>query len=381
MAKNGLKNVENMKARMREVKSLLKVSLILNSTLHLEEVVETVIDQAMSVLEAEAGTLWLITEDGGHMEPLLARGPRADALKGMRLKRGEGLAGQVTESGKPVLVSDVRKSKQWASRFDSSTGFETRSLLCVQLKSKNKILGCLQFLNKTKGRKFKENDLRLCKAFASQAAVVIDNSILFTNQRRLFMSFIKTLSSALDARDSYTMGHSARVSEYSLLIGERYGLSKNELDLLEQAALLHDIGKIGVRDNVLLCPGPLSDEAFQQMRTHPVIGARIISQMEPESLITEIREGALHHQEKYDGTGYPGKLSGEDIPLFGRIIAIADTFDAITTDRPYRKGKSFEEAAAEIKRCSGRHFDPVLAEIFVEEIIPELNKAKGLKAM
>lgn len=357
--------------------SLFKVGLILNSTLRLEEVVEIVIDQAMVVLEAEAGTLWLLEEDGEHLVPLVARGPKANSLKGLCLMRGEGLAGMVADTAEPVLVSAVRKDPRWARRFDTATGFETRTLLCVPLVSRGKNLGCLQLLNKTRGRNFNDDDLKLCLAFASQAAIVIENSFLYTNQKKLFISLIKTLASVLDARDSTTRGHSERVSKYSLLLARKLGFDMAELETVEQAALLHDIGKIGLRDSVLLCPGPLNEEKKEQIRAHPSIGAQIIEQMEPKPMAGKILEGVLYHQERYDGTGYPTGIKGDEIPLIARIIAIADAFDAITSDRPYRDGKGFEEAVEEIKQCAGTQFDPALSKIFIEVIQEYVGAGEG----
>jgi len=163
----------------------------------------------------------------------------------------------------------------------------------------------------------------------------------------------------------FRSGHSERVSKYSLLIGKELGLTAEELEILERAALLHDIGKIGIRDEVLLYQGPLDDHKWKIMRSHPEIGAHILATVRPRHLAEKIQEGALYHQEKYDGSGYPKGIKDDEIPLFARIIAVADAFDAITTDRPYRKGASFSEALAEIKRCAGSHFDPRIVDAFI----------------
>jgi len=188
--------------------------------------------------------------------------------------------------------------------------------------------------------------------------------LLFANQEKLMISLIRALSSALDARDPYTRGHSERVSKLALLIARGIEMSYQQQEILQQAALLHDVGKIGIRDDVLLEPGPLDDRKWEIMKSHPVIGAQIIEQIEPKSVMRQIYEGVMYHQEKYDGTGYPKGLRGKEIPLVARIIAIADAFDAMTSDRPYRKGKSPREALEEIQRCAGKHFDPQLVEVF-----------------
>lgn len=323
-----------------------------------------VLDQAMETLQAEAGSLWLFTEDGTELLPLVARGPKADGLKGLRLKRNEGLAGQVASSMEPLLISDVGADPRWAKRFDDATGFVTRSLLCVPMINKGKSIGCLQLINKQGGRLFSDRDLYLFMSLAGQSAVVIENSQLYSRLDLLLVSLIRTLSSALDARDPYTRGHSERVSQYSVAIAKGMGLTQEELDSIEKVALLHDIGKIGVRDHVLLQQGPLNDEQWAMMKSHTTIGARILEIIEPRSLVGEWFKGALFHQERFDGRGYPQGLAGGDIPLVARIIAVADTLDAMTTDRPYRKGMSFAEAAAEIERCSASQFDPEAVRAF-----------------
>lgn len=356
--------VKELQQRIDELEKLLRVSMVLNSSLRLEDVLVMVLEQAMDTLQAEAGTLWLFTEDGTELLPLVAKGPKADALKGLRLKRKEGLAGQVADSMEPVLVSDVTNDPRWAKRFDDATGFVTRSILCVPMINKNKSIGCLQLINKQGGQLFTERDLHLSMSLAGQSAVVIENSQLYSRLDLLLTSLIRTLSSALDARDPYTQGHSERVSKYSVAIANHMGIPAEELDNIEKIALLHDIGKIGVRDNVLLQQGPLNDEQWEMMKSHTTVGARILNSIEPKSLVGDWMKGALYHQERYDGKGYPHGIAGDEIPLVARIIAVADTLDAMTTDRPYRKGRSFQEAYEEIRRCSGSQFDPEVVAAF-----------------
>lgn len=350
--------------RIHKLQALLEISRELNSYLQPEDLVQLVLEKAMEVAAAEAGTLWLVGEDG-YIAPLVARGPRADGLKGLRLAPGEGLAGQVVARNQPSLVEDVTRDPAWASRFDQTTGFITRSLLCVPLRAREKVIGCLQLINKTTGNGlFNPEDLDLALAFAGHAAIALENSRLYSQLHTLLHSLITALTSSLDARDPYTRGHSERVARYSLMAGRELGLTAEELESLERAALLHDLGKIGIRDHVLLQEGPLDKDKWEIMKTHPQIGARILEDVAPRSLVRDIYAGALYHQEKYDGTGYPQGLKREEIPLVGRIISVADTFDAITTDRPYRKGAPLPEALAEIRRFAGVQFDPQVAAAF-----------------
>jgi len=190
------------------------------------------------------------------------------------------------------------------------------------------------------------------------------------------MSVIRSLVLALDSRDPYTAGHSSRVALYSLWIARELGMDAEEAKLFYEVALMHDIGKIGVPDRVLLKTDSLNGEEFQVMISHTTIGARILSKMEPEHRMLQATEVAKYHHEKMDGTGYPEGLRGEQIPYLARIVAVADAFDAMTTDRPYAKGRSYREGVEELIRCKGTHFDPHVVEAF-EKVMKERHYLAG----
>ncbi|MCI3927188.1 HD domain-containing protein [Paenibacillus sp. TRM 82003] len=184
--------------------------------------------------------------------------------------------------------------------------------------------------------------------------------------KQLLESYFATLAAALDARDPYTAGHSLRVAQYAMTIGRRVALTDEELEQLNKCALLHDIGKIGVRDAVLLKDGKLTDEEFSSIKQHPVLGEQILQSVEPKEAMAPLLPGVRSHHERYDGRGYPDGLAGDDIPLFGRIIAVADAYDAMTSDRPYRKGMSVEKAMSILEegketQWDGRFVEPFLA--------------------
>lgn len=198
------------------------------------------------------------------------------------------------------------------------------------------------------------------------------------NNLLLLNSFLTVLSTTLDARDPYTYGHSARVADFSRKIGMEMGLPEYEVDLLFKTALLHDIGKIGVPDRVLLKDGKLTDEEFAYIKAHPVIGEKILKQVQPISEIQQLLPGVRSHHERLDGKGYPDQLKGDDIPLFGRIIAVADSYDAMTSDRPYRKGMPHPKALAILLEGRGTQWDPEIVNAFIrcvgeaveEEVLP-----------
>jgi HD-GYP domain-containing protein (c-di-GMP phosphodiesterase class II) len=188
-----------------------------------------------------------------------------------------------------------------------------------------------------------------------------------------YESTLQALSRALDTRDAETEEHSQRVKRYTELIGRRFGLPDEEIAHLCRGAMLHDIGKIGVPDAILLKPAPLSASEIEAMRKHPTIGYTMIAHI---PFLAKAAEIVLYHHESYDGTGYPSRLAGEEIPLGARIFAVVDTLDAMTSDRPYRKAVTFEEALAEIQRERGRQFDPVIVDSLLAVSISELVRCR-----
>jgi len=356
--------ITGLKSKITELESFLEVSISLNRTLDFEKSIAVVLDQSLQFMKAEAGTMWLLSEDREYLVPVLARGSKSDLLQGLRLRYGEGLAGQVVESREPVLINDVRKDERWAGHFDDKTGFVTRTMLAVPLMLDQEAIGCLQLINKKEGRLFTGADLSVCIDLCRYTAQIIENSRKFTHQNLFWDSLLKNLVAAIDSRDAYNKGHSERVSRYARVIGEKLEMSSTRLEILEKAALLHDVGKVCIPDQVLLQTVSLGSDKLELIKKYPVIGAQIIYQVEPHYMAKQIWEGVLYHREKFDGTGYPTGLKGNEIPRFARIIAIADHFDNLTVDRHYCQGKEKEAAILELKRFSGTYFDPVLVDIF-----------------
>lgn len=198
---------------------------------------------------------------------------------------------------------------------------------------------------------------------------------------QLLESYFTTLAAALDARDPYTAGHSLRVAQYSEQIAILSGMSSEQVVLLRKSALLHDIGKIGVRDSVLLKDGKLTDEEFEQIKMHPVMGEEILKQIQPAAPIAPLLPGVRSHHERYDGRGYPDGLAGTDIPLFGRIIAVADAYDAMTSDRPYRQGMPVSKALSILEDGKGTQWDPVFSTLFVEWMKEQEQRKDGAEPL
>jgi HD-GYP domain-containing protein (c-di-GMP phosphodiesterase class II) len=274
--------------------------------------------------------------------------------------------------GEQLLTAMMhRKSPMLVNKLAGDRGYHwlagsASRLIAVPLLRGDQVLGCLFGLDKV-GGDFDSVDTKLLMAIANESAIYLENAMLFGDAHDLLMGMLHSLTSAVDAKDAYTCGHSERVALLARRLGMKLGLPDQEIEKLYMAGLLHDVGKIGVPESVLQKSGKLTVEEFELIKKHPEIGARILADVKQ---MEEVMPGVMHHHERYDGRGYPAGLAGKDIPCMGRIICLADCFDAMTSSRTYRKALPLEMALAEIRRCAGTQFDPALAEVFLQ-IKPE----------
>ncbi len=344
-----------------KVSTLLEINRILNSSLEAKTVRKRAMEAVVKLLSCETGSLYLIDEQRGELYFEVALGERADTIKEIRLKIGEGVAGWVAQTGESALIADTEKDPRWARNFDKKSKFHTRNMVTVPVRSKGKIIGVLQALNKLAGKVFDREDLKLMQSLSDQVAIALDNAFLYEDQRRTFFQTAEALALAIEKRDIYTGGHTKRVRDYSVAIGEEMELTGEEREKLELAAILHDIGKIGIEDRILRKPGKLDDEEFAQMRSHAEQGWEILSHIKS---LEGVSPGTRYHHERMDGKGYPLKLTGSQIPLLARIIAVADTWDAMTSDRPYRSALEESRALEELWQNRHKQFAPEAVEAF-----------------
>ncbi len=361
-------------SRAQRLSTIYEVGSLMSSITDMRGLMDHIIKLATRVTEAEAGSLLLYDNERNELYFEIATGAVGKSLVGKRIGLGQGVAGTVALECKPVIVSPEIKSDMVDRSFDKKVGFKTMSMLAVPLRVKEKLIGVLEVVNKESRAGFNIDDQELLMTLGTQVAVAIANAQLYDEMGQLFVQMVQSLSSAIDAKDRYTHGHSHRVTEFSLAIAEELKLAGETKDTLQLSALLHDIGKLGIPEEILCKPSRLTKEEFEVIKTHPIIGTRIIEPIKP---LQKILPGMRHHHERYDGRGYPDGLQGKEIPLFGRIIAVADTYDAMTSDRSYRKGLSADIALEEIQTCAGTQFDPMVVEAFFQMVTKgRINKKK-----
>lgn len=355
-----------LKEKINEISALYKVGQVVASTLKLfgkNGLLDRIMNMVREVMNSEACSILLKDEKKDELYFEIGQGEKGEVIKEIRLKIGQGIAGWVAKTGKSCIVPDTSKDNRFFKGADKKTEFKTRSIIAVPLKIKGKIIGVIEVLNKKGETTYTNNDLELLEAISQLVVNSIDNAKLYHSIKRLYKSTIQVLANAMDSKDPYTHGHSRRVARYSVMIAREMGLPDNEQEDIYFAALLHDIGKIGIRDNILCKPGKLTDEEYRIIKEHPVISAQIL---EPVEFLKDKIPMVKHHHERYDGRGYPDGLKGENIPLGARIITVADSFDAMTSDRSYRRRMDFNRAIEELKNCSGAQFDPEIVDLFVK---------------
>jgi HD-GYP domain-containing protein (c-di-GMP phosphodiesterase class II) len=230
--------------------------------------------------------------------------------------------------------------------------------MCVPVRTTDQILGVL-YVDSHSTYEFSESELELVAAIGNQAGIAVHRARLLAEVEHLFLDVTKAIAAIIDAKDGYTHRHSERVAAFAVRLAQELGVAPDHLSVIELSALLHDLGKIGVPDAILNKPGKLTEEELEEMRRHPAHGAAILANIQSPK-IAELLPGVKYHHERWDGTGYPDGLKGEEIPLLGRILSVADFLDALTSDRAYRKGLCFDEVLELIQEQSGRAFDPTV---------------------
>lgn len=352
---------ESLTKKVLELATLYEMSRALGSTLDLETLLDSVLDSAMRIFNVELGYVTLRDRESGQLAVRSLRGPSAARPDEAAVRAS--MSEWVVREGRPLIFNPPRAGEEPNGRVDSVSG--ALAALCVPLVSNDGTVGAITVGSRDPQHRFTSDDVRLLATIANHVTIAIGNIDLFSTLQDAYLATVRALAAAVDAKDPYTRGHSDRVAQYAVAIGESMALAPEQRTALEMAAYLHDIGKIGISEEILLKPGKLSDEEMGQMRHHPLIGANILK---PIAFPWPIAPVVRHHHEHYDGRGYPAGLKGEEIPLLARVLTVADAYEAMVSDRPYRRGRSEEDAILELRRCSGTHFDPRIVDAFIRVI-------------
>lgn len=357
-----------------------------------EDLLHSILNDAVSVLEAQRGAIVLAEGPenklklkaiaSGKNEPRAVVGGRGEA--GGRFQFSQSLANRCVSRGESILCHSVEEDPELAMAKSIAEG-AMASVLCVLLRTPRKRLGILHLDRSPWQKPFTMDDLHLADALAANVSSGIECAQLLRKQRDLFLDTITVLAQAVELKDEYTGGHIYRVTTYSTLLAEKLEMSEQELDLIRIGTPLHDIGKIGIADAILTKPDKLTPEEFEAMKLHTVKGAEIVNTVpDLRPIIPIVRS----HHERWDGRGYPDGLGGDAIHPLARVVGLADAFDAMTSDRPYRKGMAASVAFAEIEKMSGKQFDPVFAGAFLalrdalqEEMQTQANAAHSTRKL
>ncbi len=320
---------------------------------------DLIVEITANALGAKAGILMVLDEARQELYIKSASGIK-EKFKNMRFAVGEEGPGWVALHRKPLLIPSLDDGTA-----GSEEGIFVPPLLCAPMLYQNRLIGVLAVTGKYSGGSFSEDELLIISNLASQTAVALENERLNKSAEETYVGTVSALAMAVEARDPHSRGHSDRVSQYAVKAAQKLNLEAGIINDIKNAGELHDVGKIGISDSILKKPGPLTPDEWQIMYRHPVIGEGILKPVRSLSRLCGI---IRHHHECMDGSGYPDGLKGEDIPIGARIMAVADSFDAMTSDRPYRKALSTEEAKQELLKYAGSRYDRKVVEAFLSVI-------------
>ncbi len=352
--------------------SLLRVGQAMAAERDLDKLLTLIKAETEFALGADRCTVFLYDRDQNELWSKVATG--LDTSEEIRFPAHLGLAGYVVKTGEVLNIKDAYEDPRFNKEIDKKTGYRTQNILCMPMRNRRmEIIGVFQVLNK-RATHFDKVDEDLLTAISTNAGVAIENATLAKEMKVSFDSFVKTLSSTIDARDPITAGHSERVAEYSVLLGEEMELQTADLEAIKYASLLHDIGKIGIREDILKKDGRLTEKEYRHIQKHVYYTHEILKNVHFERHLQLVPEIAASHHEKMDGSGYHRGLKGNEIMLSGRILAISDVFDAITSRRHYRNRMAFDKVLTIMKRDAGSHFDPECVDGFFNIPLHRLSR-------
>jgi len=352
----------------QETEFIFKLHEYFATTFEKEKIIKHIVERVANFLYVDKAILLLLDKEKNEFVIASGIGLDRSTVDNFSLAYPQSVSGYVIEGGNTIVVNDFEK-EPYLKKINKEPYFKKSFMVApVVFKGasyQKEILGALIVCDKKSQRPFAEKEKEFLTNIARVSAVVIKNSQLNEQMQEDYIKTISALALALDARDPYTRWHSENVTRYSVEIARAMELSFSYIETVRRAALLHDIGKIGIPDSILLKQGKLTDEEYEQIKLHPVKGERIIKSL---PFLKEVASLVRHHHERYDGGGYPDGISGKKIEVGAMILAVADSFDAMTSDRPYRKALSLEEAINQLKANKGKQFSPLVVDCFLKVI-------------
>jgi HD-GYP domain-containing protein (c-di-GMP phosphodiesterase class II) len=336
---------------------------------NLDNVLTLMADMGKEIVVADRCTVWLLDSQRGELWTKVAHG-----VSELRIPFGAGLAGHSIATGEPIFIDDAYTNIPYrevlvngALKTDQITGYSTKAMMVIPFRNNSgEIMGCYQAINKmTPSQVFSDKDLRNLTLAASYSGKSIESAMLAEEIEETQKEIIFTMGEIGESRSKETGNHVKRVAEYSYILAQALGMSQADCELLKMASPMHDIGKVAIPDSVLKKPGKLTEEEYDIMKTHTDIGYNLLKNSKRHILKTAAIVAEQHH-EKWNGKGYPHGLSGEDIHIFGRITGIADVFDALASDRVYKKAWELDRILNLFKEERGHHFDPAVVDAFME---------------
>jgi len=365
---NSMKLYEQTANQLERLEALREIDIAISSSLDLRLTLRTVLEQVIKQLGVDAADVLLVKPGTGYLDHIASQGFRMPTIKTTSLRLGEGLAGKAAINREIIHIEDLNNARDEFLRQNLVAGEGFVSYFVVPLVAKGEVKGVLEIFHRSLLTPSLEW-LNFLDALGWQTAIAIDNALLFEDLQRsnanLLMSYDATIegwSRALDLRDKETEGHTERVTKVTLELAKSMGIPEERLVHIWRGSMLHDIGKMGVRDDILLKPGKLTDEEWEMMRKHAQFA---YDMLKPINYLRDALNIPYYHHERWDGSGYPHGLKGEMIPLDARIFAVVDVWDALSNDRPYRPAWPKEKVIQYIKEKSGKHFDPQVVEKFL----------------
>jgi PAS domain S-box-containing protein len=362
---------EKTKWQLRNIESLHMIDNAIANSMDIELMLMVVAEKTRSQLSVDATNLLLFNDARNRLESIVSLGFTSDRIRETTVGIGEGLAGQIAVNWKPIFLPDINRYEGHVTRADIFREEQFVTYCGIPLMAKGQLLGVMEVFHRTQLNPNRDW-FDFIETLAGQAALAVDSIKSYENleisNKHLVMAYDATIegwSRAMDLRDKETEGHTQRVTQITIQLAKLLGIDDERITHIRRGALLHDMGKLGIPDQVLLKPGALTEEEWTIMRKHPQLAYDMLHQI--SYLYPSIEIPYCHH-EKWDGSGYPRGLKGEEIPISARIFAVIDVWDALTNDRPYRKAWTREKAVEYIREQSGKHFDPRVASVFLENL-------------